>query len=165
MTAAAAADRVLVLDRHGHVHARVDRALPATAALPDEVPPPGAGVDTMTSAVAALATSAAEIEATSRLALTTVVGRGDPFHRATENASKPLPSIVSENAGSPARAPYGVSDVMLGTGFGTRASDASASNRRRRGTVVTPDARVSATGKPVRRNASRIVVTSAAGNA
>ncbi len=131
----------------------------------DEVPPPGAGVDTLTSAVPTLATSAAAIEAISRPALTTVVGRGDPFQRATENASKPLPSMVSENAGSPARAPDGVSDVMVGTGFDTCASRASASNRRRRGTVVTPEGRLSAIGRPVRRKASRIAVTSAPGNA
>lgn len=43
-TAAAAADRVLVLDRDGRVHARVDRALPPAAALPEELPPPGAAV-------------------------------------------------------------------------------------------------------------------------
>jgi len=38
-TLASAADRVLVLDRDGHVHPRVDRALPAAQALPAEPPP------------------------------------------------------------------------------------------------------------------------------
>jgi len=37
---AAAASRVLVLDRSGHVHARVDRALPAAGTLSAELPPP-----------------------------------------------------------------------------------------------------------------------------
>ncbi len=36
-TAACAASRVLVMDRSGHVHARVDRALPADAGLPAPV--------------------------------------------------------------------------------------------------------------------------------
>ena len=38
-TAASAASRVLVLDRAGHVHARVDPALPPAASLPAEPPP------------------------------------------------------------------------------------------------------------------------------
>jgi D-glucuronyl C5-epimerase C-terminus len=38
-TAATAADRVLVLDRDGHVRARVDPALPPASALPEEAPP------------------------------------------------------------------------------------------------------------------------------
>ena len=53
LTAAAAADRVLVLDRDGQVHARVDRALPPTrfaggaaAARADALPSPPAGVAT-----------------------------------------------------------------------------------------------------------------------
>lgn len=40
---AAAATRVLVLDRDGRVHARVDAALPSDAALPTEAPPAAAG--------------------------------------------------------------------------------------------------------------------------
>jgi hypothetical protein len=43
-TLAAAADRVLVLDRDGRVQARVDRALPTTSALPTELPPPPATI-------------------------------------------------------------------------------------------------------------------------
>jgi hypothetical protein len=38
-TIAAAADRVLVLDRAGRVHARIDPALPTATALPTELPP------------------------------------------------------------------------------------------------------------------------------
>ena len=38
-TAASAASRVLVLDRHGHVHARVDRALPSGGDWPGAVAP------------------------------------------------------------------------------------------------------------------------------
>src|SRR4029077_10601364 len=53
----------------------------------DDVPPPGEGVDTLTRAPPTLAISAAAIWAISCLALTTFVGRGDPFHRATEKAS------------------------------------------------------------------------------
>jgi hypothetical protein len=43
-TAVRAAERVLVLDREGRVHARVDRALPAAGALAAELPPPPPGV-------------------------------------------------------------------------------------------------------------------------
>lgn len=38
ISAAEAASRVLVLDRHGHVHARIDPALPPADALPVEAP-------------------------------------------------------------------------------------------------------------------------------
>jgi len=40
MTVASAASRVLVLDRAGHVHSRIDPALPPAAALAAEGPPP-----------------------------------------------------------------------------------------------------------------------------
>jgi D-glucuronyl C5-epimerase C-terminus len=57
-TLAGAADRVLVLDRDGRVHARVDRALPTTrfaggapSALPDELAPPAATSAARTRAV------------------------------------------------------------------------------------------------------------------
>jgi hypothetical protein len=123
----------------------------------DEVPPPGAGVDTLTSAVPTLATSAAAIEATSRPALTTVVGRGDPFHRATEKRVEAA-AVDRQRKRRVARTRAGRRERRDGwNGLATCASRASASNRRRRGTVVMPEARVSATGKPVRANASRIV--------
>jgi hypothetical protein len=46
----------------------------------EDVPPPGAGVVTLTSALPTADTSASEIAAVSVLAFMKVVGRGDPFH-------------------------------------------------------------------------------------
>src|SRR5262245_673689 len=82
-----------------------------------EVPPPGAGVNTVTWAVPTFATSAAEMAAVRRVAVTNVVGRSAPFQRTIEAAMKLLPSTPSVKAPVPAGARFGVSALSPGAGL------------------------------------------------
>lgn len=82
-----------------------------------EVPPPGRGLNTVTFDVPVAAISMAEIAATSFVLLTKVVGRSDPFHRTTELETKPAPFTISANAGPPAVALFGDSEVIPGNGL------------------------------------------------
>jgi hypothetical protein len=66
-----------------------------------EVPPPGAGLNTVTEAVPATAMSEAEIAAVRRDEETKVVMRLVPFHWTTEFELKPLPFTVSVKAALP----------------------------------------------------------------
>ena len=64
----------------------------------EDVPPPGAGVTTVTAAVPVLLRSDARIAAVNCVALTKVVTRLAPFHCTCEVAMKPLPFTVKVNA-------------------------------------------------------------------
>src|SRR5205823_1965610 len=66
-----------------------------------DVPPPGAGVNTVIEAVPWLAMSAAGMLAVSCVALTNVVVRAAPFQRTVEAGTKPLPVTVSVRAAPP----------------------------------------------------------------
>jgi hypothetical protein len=90
-------------------------ALTEKVAAP-EVPPPGAGVTTVTGTERALARSAAVIAARSWVALTNVVVRLAPFQRTREAGTKPLPLTVSVSGGLPAVALAGPRLLTLGTG-------------------------------------------------
>ena len=81
-----------------------------------EVPPPGEGVNTVTEAVPAAARSALVMAARSCVALTTVVGRAEPFQRATDEAVNPLPVTVRVKPALPAAAPDGAIPVICGAG-------------------------------------------------
>ncbi|HEX6212507.1 MAG TPA: hypothetical protein VF136_17130 [Methylomirabilota bacterium] len=81
-----------------------------------EVPPPGAGVTTVTGTERAVARSAAVIAARSWVALTNVVVRAAPFQRTLEEATKPLPLTVSVTAALPSAALAG--ERLLTTGMG-----------------------------------------------
>jgi hypothetical protein len=83
----------------------------------EDVPPPGAGENTLTAAVPATATSDAEIAACSCVALMKVVGRADPFQRTLDDEAKPLPLTVKVKAGAPAGTLDGDSDVTDGAGL------------------------------------------------
>src|SRR5438093_197201 len=72
-----------------------------------EVPPPGAGVSTVTGTLAAVAMSAAAIAAVNWAALTKVVVRAAPFQRTVEALVKPVPSTVSVKAAPPTAALVG----------------------------------------------------------
>lgn len=116
------------------VTAKVNAAPPATAELGAssaitgggklivnvaavEVPPPGAGVETVTIAVPTVAMSAA-VMAACKLALeTNVVVRALPFHCTVEEEMKLLPVTVSVNAALPANAEPGIRDVTAGAGL------------------------------------------------
>jgi hypothetical protein len=67
-----------------------------------EVPPPGAGLNTVTRAVPAAAILVAGIVAVSWVALTNVVVRLLPFHCTTEPRTKPEPNTVSVKPTPPA---------------------------------------------------------------
>src|SRR5436190_14142046 len=84
-------------------------------------PPPGDGVKTLSCAVPTDATSKDGTLIRSCVALTYVVVRLTPFHRATDDETKPLPLSVSV-IGTPATAGAGVSDVRVGTGCGACAT-------------------------------------------
>jgi hypothetical protein len=56
-----------------------------------DVPPPGAGLKTVTSAVPAEAMSPAPIDARISVEFTNVVARTDPFHRTVEAGTNPEP--------------------------------------------------------------------------
>jgi hypothetical protein len=81
-----------------------------------DVPPPGAGVNTVTGIARGAARSAAEMAARSCVALTNVVVRSAPFQRTTEEATKPLPFTVRLVAPAPARAALGERLLTTGTG-------------------------------------------------
>jgi hypothetical protein len=82
-----------------------------------EVPPPGAGLNTVTCAVPATAISDAGIAAVSRVEETNVVTRSAPFQRTTEFVTKPLPFTVNVNAAPPAVRDVGLRLVVVGTGL------------------------------------------------
>src|SRR5882762_1402711 len=86
------------------------------AELPD-VPPPGAGLNTVTCVVPAMAMSAAVMPACNCVALTNVVVRFVPFQLTTEPLRNPVPFTVSVNAAVPAVAFAGDSELIAGTGF------------------------------------------------
>jgi hypothetical protein len=83
-----------------------------------EMPPPGAGVDTVTDAVPAEAMSAAVICAVSWVLLPSVVARGLPFHCATDELMKFVPVSVNVKAAPPAVALGGEIELSVGLGFG-----------------------------------------------
>ena len=82
-----------------------------------EVPPPGAGLTTVTFAVPAAAMSVAGIVAVSCVALIKVVVRALPFHLTPEPATKPLPLIVNENPAPPAVIEFGFKFAIVGNGL------------------------------------------------
>jgi hypothetical protein len=81
-----------------------------------EVPPPGAGVNTVTWTVPATAISEAGIAALNRVEETKVVVRFAPFHSTTEPLMKPLPLTVSVKAAAPAVREDGLMLEITGTG-------------------------------------------------
>src|SRR5437667_291784 len=83
-----------------------------------DVPPPGAGVNTVTDAVPCVAMSEAEIAAWSWVALPNVVVRSAPFQRTTDEPMKLLPVTLSVNAAPPATTVLGDREVSVGLGFG-----------------------------------------------
>jgi hypothetical protein len=82
-----------------------------------DAPPPGAGLETATDAVPAVAMSAAVVAAVRLVADAKVVGRALPFHSTVEDETKFEPVTVSVNAGPPAVAVLGVNELIAGTGL------------------------------------------------
>jgi hypothetical protein len=90
---------------------------------PLDVPPPGAGLVTVTDGEPAALMSAAVIIAVSWTALTKAVVLGLPLKFTIELDMKPVPSTVRVNAEPPTIAPVGDEDVRLGTGLLFRGVD------------------------------------------
>ena len=84
---------------------------------PPEVPPPGAGLKTVTVAVPAVAMSVAGIAAVSWVEETKVVVRSAPFHRTLDEETKLVPLTVRVNADPPAVAELGERELRAGTGL------------------------------------------------
>ena len=84
-----------------------------------EVPPPGAGLVTVTLNVPAVAMSAAVIAAVTCVALTNVVVFAAPLKFTTDADTNPVPFTVSVNAVPPLIALVGESDVIVGAGLFT----------------------------------------------
>ncbi len=81
-----------------------------------EIPPPGAGVDTETSALPAEAKSAAGISAINCLALRYAVATGTEFQRTVELNTNPEPFTSTSKSAAPAVALEGVSVPIAGLG-------------------------------------------------
>jgi hypothetical protein len=84
-----------------------------------DVPPPGAGLTTVTLTVPAVAMSAAVMSAVSLALLTKVVVLSSPSQRTVESLTKLAPLTVSVKAGLPAVAESGLRLVMVGPGEGS----------------------------------------------
>ena len=73
-----------------------------------EVPPPGAGLTTVTEAVAAVAMSELRMDAVTCEPLTNVVVRGLPFQFTVEPDTKPVPLTVSVKPAPPGATAEGI---------------------------------------------------------
>jgi hypothetical protein len=82
-----------------------------------EAPPPGAGLNTVTALVPAVARSLGVIAAVNVVLLTYVVVRAAPPHRTTELEMNFDPVTVTVSSWLPAGALEGVIEVATGTGF------------------------------------------------
>jgi hypothetical protein len=82
-----------------------------------DAPPPGLGLETVTLAVPAVATSLALIAAVTSVELTNVVVRFDPFQRTTDEALKFVPVTSRVKAPVPATVCDGEMAVVVGTGL------------------------------------------------
>src|SRR5215469_6217385 len=86
--------------------------------IPADVPPPGAGVETVTMAVPGVAMSAAVIAACKLVLEMKVVVCALPFHWTVEEEIKLEPVIDSVNAAPPAVAELGFKDPDASEGVG-----------------------------------------------
>lgn len=87
----------------------------------EEVPPPGAGLKTVTLLLPSDWISLAEIVAVSWFPFINVVGRAEPFHWITDAGTKFEPDAVSVKAALPSAAEAGEMPDKVGTGFGVTA--------------------------------------------
>jgi hypothetical protein len=98
----------------GFKDAIVGAGLLIVYANPLDVPPPGAGVETVTIAVPPAAMSAAVIAACKLVPETNVVARALPFHCTVEADTKLVPVTVNVNAAPPAVAEFVLKDAIVG---------------------------------------------------
>ena len=108
---------MIVHEGHRSVGAGREDAAVIVKLAPLEVPPPGAGLKTVTVAVPAVAMSAAVMAAVTCVAETNVVVRLVPFQRTAEPEMKFVPLTVRVKAEPPAMAEVGLKEPMVGTGL------------------------------------------------
>src|ERR1700676_1442134 len=77
-----------------------------------EMPPPGAGFDTVMKIVPGVTMSDAKIVAVTLVLLTPVVARGLPFHFTTSPLPNPAPFTVSVNPGPPGAVAAGTTGLL-----------------------------------------------------
>lgn len=82
-----------------------------------DVPPPGAGVVTVTEAVPAIVMSELRMVAVIVVVEMNVVARGPPFHSTVEDEMNPVPVSVSVNPAPPAVVEVGDSVISVGAGL------------------------------------------------
>jgi hypothetical protein len=82
-----------------------------------EVPPPGAGLVTVTAGVPVEAMLAAGMAAVNRVELKKVVAAADPPKFTVEDATKFVPPTKSVKAAQPAAVPFGEIKVIAGVRF------------------------------------------------
>jgi hypothetical protein len=97
--------------------ASVGTGLLIVKVIAPDVPPPGAGSETVTEAVPASAMSPAGTAAVKLVPLTTVVTSAAPFQLIVEPVTKLVPVAVSVKPAPPATANVGPSDPSVGTGL------------------------------------------------
>jgi hypothetical protein len=83
-----------------------------------DVPPPGAGLVTVTGTAPGVATSVARTAAVSEVALTNVVTLGAPLKFTTDVETKPVPVTVRVKPAEPAITVVGDTEVAVGRGLG-----------------------------------------------
>ena len=93
------------------------RPLVMVKLIASEVPPPGAGLVTVTAGVPVEAMLAAGMAAVNCVELTKVVAVADPPKLTIEAATKFVPLIVSVKAALPATVLFGEIVVIVGVGF------------------------------------------------
>src|SRR5688572_291704 len=127
-----------------------------------DVPPPGAGLCTLTCAVPATEKSLTGIDASRIVVLISRVVRSAPFQRTIENALNPEPITRSASGPTLARPCVGSVALMVGAGLVMGTNVASARSSRIRGTIVPPRNRSSRISSPVVRRLSSMSETLAA---
>ena len=97
----------------------VGTAAVTTNVKPVEVPPPGAGLVTVTAKLPAMATAVAGTMAVTWVAETNVVAKAAPLKLATEPLTRFVPFMVMVKSALPATTVAGVTPVIVGTKLGT----------------------------------------------
>lgn len=84
---------------------------------PCEVPPPGAGLETVTDATAPSSSLSAGILAVRLVVLPKAVARSMPFHCTADWLTNPVPTTVMDRSGEPAVTDDGLRLVIAGAAF------------------------------------------------
>jgi hypothetical protein len=88
-----------------------------------ELPPPGAGLNTVIAAVPPSARSVAGTVALRELSVENVVASAVPFQRTADPLTKPVPETAIESCAAPAVVVTGVTLLMVGTALSAGAGD------------------------------------------